>query len=118
MRSAGLGTSGHAKRLCGIGWRRRACGGPAQAVKSSPHSRRRNAGDGMWRTGNPFSNNGHNLLTLLLSLMVCFQSDLRFFLQARPLLSDLDRKFCGIFTPDSRFVEKLEPKIPTRYKTD
>jgi hypothetical protein len=118
MRSAGLGISGHVRRLWGIGWRRRACGGPAQAVKSSPHSRRRNTGDGLWRTGNPFSNNGHSLLTLLLGLMIGFQSDLRFFLQSRSFLSDLDRKFSGILASDRGLMEKLEPKIPAGYKTD
>lgn len=72
----------------------------------------------MWRTGNPFSNNSHSLLTLLLGLMICFQSDLGFFLQSRSFLSDLDRKFCGILASDCRLMEKLEPRIASRHDAE
>ena len=72
----------------------------------------------MWRTGNPFSNNGHSLLTLLLGLMIGFQSDLGHFLQARSFLSDLDRKFCGILASDSGLMEKLEPRIASRHDAE
>jgi hypothetical protein len=33
-------------------------------------------------------------------------------------LSDLDRKFSGILASDSRFVEKLEPRIAPRHDAE
>jgi hypothetical protein len=50
--------------------------------------------------------------------MICFQSDLRLFLQSRSFLSDLDRKFSGILASDSGFMEKFEPRIAPRHDAE